>query len=505
MSDPAATDRLADRIDLRGRTLRAHTARGTIINAAFTVGIQTLGLARGFVLAAFIAPREYGIWGIVVVALGTLTWLKQIGVGEKFVQQDDDDQELAFQHAFTVELITNVAMVLLLAAAIPLAVVVYDEPAIVPIALAVLLVFPAYSLQPPLWVFYRRMDFVRQRTMQAIDPVVGSLVAIGLAIAGAGAWAFVAGMIAGAWATGLVVWRMSPYPLRLKLRRNVAREYAAFSWPLFVSSASGIVVAQATTIAASRTIGVAAVGALSLSHSFTRYTHRVDGILTSTLYPAICAVKDRRQVLAEAFVKSNRLTLMWGLPFAIGLSLFVADLIHFVIGDEWTFAVALMQATAITAGIEHIGYNWHAFYRAQGNTRPMATYAVVNLVLFLIGPIPLLIAFGLDELGYGMIGVSVVLLGVRAVYLSKLFGGFNMLRHTARAIAPTVPGLAAVLLVRAADLFERTFAVAVGEVLLFAVLTVLATWVLERRLLREAIGYLRKRQGSPFTPAPESP
>ena len=40
--------------------------------------------------------------------------------------------------------------------------------------------------------------------------------------------------------------------------------------------------------------------------------------MTNTLYPAICAVRDRKDVLFEAFVKSNRLALMWALPFGFG-------------------------------------------------------------------------------------------------------------------------------------------------------------------------------------------
>lgn len=45
----------------------------------------------------------------------------------------------------------------------------------------------------------------------------------------------------------------------------------------------------------------------------------------------------------ESFVKSNRLALMWGAPFGVGLSLF-ADLVDHGIGDEWKPAVGLLQA-----------------------------------------------------------------------------------------------------------------------------------------------------------------
>ena len=37
------------------------------------------------------------------MSLGTLVWLKQVGIGDKYIQQDEGDQERAFQKAFTLE------------------------------------------------------------------------------------------------------------------------------------------------------------------------------------------------------------------------------------------------------------------------------------------------------------------------------------------------------------------------------------------------------------------
>ena len=84
--------------------LRGLAARGTLVNAAFEVGLTSLALVKGFIVAAFLSRSEYGIWGILVVVLVSLLWLKQVGVGDKYVQQGEADQQLAFQKAFTLEL-----------------------------------------------------------------------------------------------------------------------------------------------------------------------------------------------------------------------------------------------------------------------------------------------------------------------------------------------------------------------------------------------------------------
>src|SRR5919197_5348900 len=85
--------------------LRNLAARGTLVNGAFLAFLSLLNLVRSFVLAHELTREDYGVWGVILVSLGTLLWLKQAGVSDKYVQQDDTDQEDAFQRAFTLEAI----------------------------------------------------------------------------------------------------------------------------------------------------------------------------------------------------------------------------------------------------------------------------------------------------------------------------------------------------------------------------------------------------------------
>jgi hypothetical protein len=95
-----------------GSGLRVRAARGTIVNGAFLIGVNTLNLLRGFLVAAFLSTTEYGVWGVVVVILATLQFLKQVGIADKYIQQDEGDQELAFRKAMTLELIFSGAVLL---------------------------------------------------------------------------------------------------------------------------------------------------------------------------------------------------------------------------------------------------------------------------------------------------------------------------------------------------------------------------------------------------------
>jgi O-antigen/teichoic acid export membrane protein len=159
------------------------------------------------------------------------------------------------------------------------------------------------------------------------------------------------------------------------------------------------------------------------------------------MYPVVCAVQDRVDLLYESFQKSNRVALIWAVPFGVGLTLFAADLVNYGIGTRWRPAIPLLAIFGVTAALAHVGFNWDQYYRARGDTRPIAWATAITTVAFLASAIPLLYIWGLK--------------------------GFAV-------------GVAIQALVNLVELF------------VFAAITVVATWALERRLLGEMAGYLRR-------------
>jgi O-antigen/teichoic acid export membrane protein len=487
---PAATGRPA-----AGSGLRIRAARGTIVNAIFLTSVNSLALVRGFLVAGFLSTTQYGVWGVVLVVLATLQLLRQIGIGDKYIQQDEADQERAFRKAMTFEL--GLACLALAGglALVPLLAAIFGTPEIIAPALVALLVIPAYALQAPLWIFYREMDFVRQRKLQAIDPVLGFVVAVALLVAGASYWGLILGIVAGAWAGALVSVRACPYRLGLAYDRDTLRAYASFSWPLVLAGGAAVVVGQGLLIVGEATLGLGGVGIIALASVISQYADRADQVVTQTIYPTICAVKDRADLLYEAFVKSNRLALMWGAPFGFGLALFAEDLVQFAIGERWRPGIGLMQAIGVAVAVHQIGFNWAAFYRAMNRTKPVGVAAGIAIVAFVVIALPLLATDGLRGLALATLLVEGVNFGVRMFYLRRLFASFRPIRHTARALLPSVPAVAVVLLVRLLVGEAESLPAALAMLALYVLVTLAATAVLERRLLREMLAYLRRRPG----------
>ncbi|HEX8075922.1 MAG TPA: oligosaccharide flippase family protein [Thermoleophilaceae bacterium] len=477
---------MSERLPFEIGELRSRTVRGVGINAVFLVIVEAAALAQGLIVARVLGPREVGLYGIVSITVITLIALKRVGIDEAYVQQDEADQEREFQLAFTLELGLSALFALLIAAAAPIVAAAYNEPRLLPLTLALAYLPLAFALQAPLWIFFRRMDFLRQRSLQAIVPVVTFLVTVPLALAGAGVWSLVIGAFAGNAAAVIMAVRLSPYRLRLRFDRAAARRYFMFSWPIFVVTAGGLIASQGQILAWKLDRGLAAAGFVSLAVALTRYADRADQIVSPAIYPAICAVRDRTATLERMFVSSVRATAVWSLGLAALFVLFAPDLVTFLLGEEWRGAVVLLQGLGVAAGLYQLGFGWIAFARGMGRPRPPALEAVVALAVFALVALPALLAWGPTAYVIAIAFSSVCVLAVRAYFVRRLLPGVRLAPLAARALWPVVAAAAAPLALRLALLGgHRGPLQAAAELALFAAAYATATARGERRLIRD--------------------
>jgi O-antigen/teichoic acid export membrane protein len=481
-----------DRLAFPREELRGRTVRGVALNALFTAGTEGLVLAQGLIVSILLGPKAIGLYGIVTATAMTIVALKRVGIDEAFVQQSEQGQEEEFQRAFSLELAVSAAFSLAIAVAAPLVAIAYGEDQLLPLTLAAAYMPLAFALQAPTWIFFRRMDFLRQRLLMAVGPVVTFAFTVGLAAAGVGVWSLVIGPAIGNAAAALAAVAASPYGLRLRLERDAARRYFRFSWPIFVSSAAMLVLLQGQLLAFDVWGGITAVGQLTLAYTLTRYADRADHVVASTIYPAICAVRDQVETLEELFVKSNRAAMIWSVPFCAGIVLFAPDLVDLVLGDKWEPAVVLLQGLAVATALQQLGFNWFSFYRARGDSRPQAVEAGVMAAAFLAFAVPGLALWGATGFVVGRALVSLAMLVVRARYVHRLLPGARLWTLGLRGAAPVAAGAAAALALRLALWGgERPLWQVLCELALFLGVTALATRALERDLLREFSRYLR--------------
>src|ERR1700761_7966161 len=105
------TSREAPILGQPGSGLRRHAARGVLVNSAVMVAIAGLALVQRLIVSRLLSPAQFGLWSVVLLAVLTVLFLKNAGIGDKFVAQSENDQERAFQKAFTIDLALAVVCV----------------------------------------------------------------------------------------------------------------------------------------------------------------------------------------------------------------------------------------------------------------------------------------------------------------------------------------------------------------------------------------------------------
>jgi PST family polysaccharide transporter/lipopolysaccharide exporter len=484
----------ADRPAVAGGELRRRIVRGTVINAVALAAVDLLLLAQGLIVTRLLGPAAIGLYGIVTVTTMTVVALKRVGVDEAFVAQDEPEQALEFQRAFTIELAISAVFSLILCALAPVVAAVYGDSRLLGLMAATAYLPLAFALQAPTWIFFRRMDFARQRLLQGVVPVVTFAVTVPLAAAGAGVWSLVIGPAAGNLAGIMAAVSASPYPLALRWDPATARRYLRFSAWVLVASLASLVVLQGQILALDVHDGLRAVGFITLAATFARYVDRADQVVTVTIYPAICAIRERTAALSELFVRSNRATLLWTLPAAAGIVLFARALVDHVLGRAWEDAVVLMQGLAVAAALQQVGFNWFSFYRAHGDSRPGAIEQLAGAAAFLALALPGLAAAGFTGFVVGRCAGVLVQLGVRARYVRALLPSVRARDVVARPVVPTALGVLAVVALRLVPGWSGDAeAAALAELALFAAVVAGLSVALERDLLRELAAALGGR------------
>ena len=346
---------------------------------------------------------------------------------DKYIQQDHPDQKVAFEIAFTVQACVCFAFTAVALMAVPVFVLVYDKPQILVPGLLLAAALPLIALQTPMWVFYRRMKFRRQRLLQSVNPVITFVVIVGLAVAGAGFWSLVIGF----WSAPL-----SPRQSRCGFRHtrfdsgsSVMRSGSIdFSWPLFISSVSLVVSFQIPPAIAPRSLGSAAVGRLPWRR-FTQYTTRADDVVTNALYPAICAVKDRRDLLFSPF----RSRTAWRCSGACHLGSLSRCLRAGQFTSSWVlggFPVPVVQVLGICGALDQIGLNLGRIRPRAWRNADIATRCHRLRRRMLVVVLPILSVDGLQGFALGIAAGRTGTVLVRVHYLSRLFPGCRITRST---------------------------------------------------------------------------
>lgn len=412
MPNRERSDAVEDSGDLRRRSMSA--LGGAALIVAVDRAVQTGFLV---VLARVLTPHETGVAAAVGTAVSLVLLLMNGGIPASLIQVQQLSQTSRAEACGTL----LVAGLFSFLAAQMLAPMVGGWFGNHEVANAFRVAIIVVMVQPLGTVAYAGLA----RRLRARDAALADLFAnagssaviiLPLALAGAGAWALVLGMIAQITFRTLVLFWFARQPLHLKFSMAAAARLYRRGFAFLVNGGLGRANADAPRWIIGRFLSENALGFYTRASSLMNYPA---GLFSATvdrvIFPAVALVQDDKVRLKSGVLDALRLLGVVGLPLTAAVVILGPDIIRLVLGPQWEGAVApfmiLGFATYFRLGDRLNG----VIMRGVGQPGKLAAIQTLIIALLVVGCV-----LGASR---GLVGISlavVIVSGVSYLVISAI-------------------------------------------------------------------------------------
>jgi PST family polysaccharide transporter len=387
-------------------------------------------------LARILVPGDFGVVAMVVVITRFAMLLMELGLSTATVQSEQLEHQ-QISALFWLNVFAGSSLAVLLVVVSPLVSMLYGEPRLVGIfaVLALSLVLAGCSVQHKA-LLRRQMQFKRFAACGVSAVACAAIVALVLALLGAGFWSLVAMHVTHSATMTSGLWIACKWRPKWTARFSSVRPILAFGGRL-----TGFEVFDY----AARNLDRVLVGVFFGARWLGLYAQAVELFLTST--KQICIPVSEVTVAGLSRLQIDRPKFrsyfLNSLSFVLSISALIAgvfavlapELLVTVLGDHWLDAAPILRVLAVCGLVYPITRVTQWLYKATGRGRQMLTWGIVSSVAsvaaFLVG-----IPFGVEAMAISFTVCTFVLL-VPCVHFATRDTGvtnWDVWRTTARPL-----------------------------------------------------------------------
>jgi O-antigen/teichoic acid export membrane protein len=362
--------------------------------------VYIFDVARLIVVARMVSPRDFGLYGITMLALAVLEAFTETGFNAALIQKQQSVEDY-LDTAWTVQAIRGIVLTLVLFVLSPLIGSFFHEPRVTDILRVLCLTETVKGVSNVGIVYFRKtLRFERQVLYEVPAAAVGLVVTGGLAILLHSVWALVWGTLATWTARCILSYVLHPYRPRIRLNRS--RGVGLFQFGRWVMASNTVVLlaTQGGDAVAGRILGATALGIYQVTYRLantvaTQITHTISGVI----FPAFATIQDERFRLGRAYIETFHLTCLLTVPFACLIGVFAPFVLQALLGPQWVAGTTCLRVLAIAGLIRSMTATNGPLVYAVGHPKVAFLQDLIRALVVLPG------AFALGHL-YGIEGVA---------------------------------------------------------------------------------------------------
>jgi PST family polysaccharide transporter len=417
--------------------------RGIRLLVGRQAALQLLALGGGIVVARVLGPGPIGVFGIAFFVVTVLGLIADLGMRTALIRRAGPPTERELGTCFALQQGLVTVLVALLVLAAPAVATVYRRA---PPELAGMLQVLAFDLYLRSWRVMSEVRLERELRYRelALADVVAAVgyqtVAIGLVVAGWGAASLVWAMLMGSLLRTVLLYRASPWPIRIRLHGSAVRDLVRVGLPLQVSQIVSLAPGWITPTLVAGLLGPEAVGLVTWASAVGRKPLEVLDNAVRVSVPHFARLQDDigevERTLGRYVVAS---LLVCGLWFAV-LAVAGRDLVALVYTPRWLPAMPALLLYAGAAMLASVRLLASAALVGVGRVRFTATVSTAVAAVAIGTSVVLVLRLGFVGVPLGQLAG----LGLAAPWLLAGLGP-GTLGRVLRGALPVLPPLAAAL------------------------------------------------------------
>jgi lipopolysaccharide exporter len=397
-------------VRIKGTDLKAKSARAAMALGLGTVVERGLRLVRNMILARLLAPDQFGLMAIVMVAASVFEAFVEIGVRQSVIQNKGGADPEYLNVAWWFQAIRGLGLFAIALLAAPLISSFYGNPELLRLVqVAVLAILFRGLISPRAYVLEKEYRFGWVVFLVQGSGVLGTVTAVVLAFIIKNVWALVIGFVAEFAIMCVLSYVIVPFKPSFKMHRKHMGELFKFARGMFGLPILTIFAVRTDVVVLGKVVLPEQLGMYALAAAlagqpgelFTRVVGRV-------LFPAFAEKQDNKQALCRAVLRMTRATVVFGVPLIAVVAIFAGPILSFVYTPKYAVVAVpfrIMCATMFVGIQRHIlGTMYLAIGRPHLHRRFVGVLAI--LIACLIYP-------GIAV--FGLVGAATVLLLANAV------------------------------------------------------------------------------------------
>lgn len=402
--------------------LTQKTVKGVLWSLLSFAGSKGVTFLATMILARLLAPEDFGLMALGLVAIGYLETFGSLGVGN-FVIYKQGEEEKTANLAFTLGLTVNAILALSGFLLAPWIANFFNEPALTNILRALsltLLLMRLGSIHEAR--LKKSLHFRRTFYPELGKTLTKAIVSIGLAWSGFGVWSLVAGQIAGSIVLSTIYWLVTDWRPRFVWDWAVSKGMLAYSAQIVLVEIMGMVQNNIDYLIIGKRLGSEPLGYYTMAFRIPELLIvNMCVLVSSALFPAYSQLQTDRDELKKGFLVTLQYVSLYTIPVGIGLSVLSAAFIPLAFGNRWQTAIPLMQVLAIYALFYSLSFNAGDVYKAIGRPDILNKLSVFQLLII----VPLLLfasGYGIFYVALAQMVSSAVLMMVKLLVIKRLIG-----------------------------------------------------------------------------------